>query len=397
MKMKAAVLWEPKTDWSVEEVELDPPKAGEVLVKLVGSGLCHSDEHLLTGDLALPEEAQKEMGIQQFPVIGGHEGAGAVRRGRRRASPACKPGDHVVFGFIPSCGKCPSCSTGHQNLCDLGAYLFAGRQVTDFTARHHAKGQDLGLMCCIGTFGEYTVASQASCIKIEDDIPLDKAALVGCGVTTGWGSAVYAADVQPGETVVVVGCGGVGMNAVQGASMAGARHVIAVDPLEFKREQAQIFGATHSAASIEEATALVGDLTWGAMADKVILTMGVAQGEYIQPALGDDEEGRPRRADRRRPVLRRQREHEPVRADDVREAARRLDLRLGQPPPRHPPPAAPLPGGPAEARRAGHERRTRSRTSTSATRPCATAPTSAAWSSTTTRQRQLTPPAAPSA
>jgi len=134
-------------------------------------------------------------------------------------------------------------------------------------------------------FGEYTVASQASCIKIEDDIPLDKAALVGCGVTTGWGSAVYAADVQPGETVVVIGCGGVGMNAVQGASMSGARHVIAVDPLEFKREQAQIFGATHSAASMEEAVALVGDLTWGAMAEKAIITVGVAEGQYVQQAL----------------------------------------------------------------------------------------------------------------
>ena len=139
---------------------------------------------------------------------------------------------------------------GHQNLCDLGAFLLAGRQVTDFTARHHANAaRTSGIMCCIGTFGEYTVVSEASCIKIEDDIPLDKAALVGCGVTTGWGSAVYAADVQPGETVVVVGCGGVGMNAVQGAAMAGARHVVAVDPVEFKREQAQIFGATHSAAS----------------------------------------------------------------------------------------------------------------------------------------------------
>ncbi len=141
-------------------------------------------------------------------------------------------------------------------------------------------------MCCIGTFGEYTVANEASCIKIEDDIPLDKAALVGCGVTTGWGSAVYAAEVQPGESVVVIGCGGVGMNAVQGAAMAGARHVVAVDPVEFKREQAQVFGATHSAPSIEEASALVSDLTWGAMANKVIITVGVAAGEYIQPALG---------------------------------------------------------------------------------------------------------------
>jgi Zn-dependent alcohol dehydrogenase len=165
MKMKAAVLWEPKTDWSVEEVELDPPKAGEVLVKLVGSGLCHSDEHLLTGDLALPEETQQELGMQQFPVIGGHEGAGEVLEVGAGVT-GLAPGDHVVFGFIPSCGQCPKCSTGHQNLCDLGAYLLAGRQVTDFTARHHARGKDLGIMCCIGTFGEYTVASAASCIKI---------------------------------------------------------------------------------------------------------------------------------------------------------------------------------------------------------------------------------------
>jgi S-(hydroxymethyl)glutathione dehydrogenase/alcohol dehydrogenase len=140
-------------------------------------------------------------------------------------------------------------------------------------------------MCCIGTFGEYTVCAEASCIKIEPDIPLDKAALVGCGVTTGWGSAVYAAGVQPGETVVVVGCGGVGMNAVQGAAMAGASHVIAIDPVEFKREQAQVFGATHSAPSIEEAVALVTDLTWGVMADKVISTMGVGDGHLVDSIL----------------------------------------------------------------------------------------------------------------
>ncbi len=290
MKMKAAVLWEPNTDWSVEEVDLDPPKAGEVLVQLVGSGLCHSDEHLLTGDLVVPEETAAELGIQQFPVIGGHEGAGTVVEVGPGVT-GLAPGDHVVFGFIPSCGKCPMCSIGRQNLCDLGAYLLAGRQVTDFTARHHARGQDLGLMCCIGTFGEYTVASTDSCIKIEDDIPLDKAALVGCGVTTGWGSAVYAADVQPGETVVVVGCGGVGMNAVQGAALAGARHVVAVDPVEFKREQAQVFGATHSARDFEEATALVGELTWGQMAEKVILTMGVASGTYIAPAMAMTQKG----------------------------------------------------------------------------------------------------------
>jgi NDMA-dependent alcohol dehydrogenase len=285
MKMKAAILWEPKTDWSVEEVELDPPKAGEVLLKLVGSGLCHSDEHLVTGDLSLDPAVAKELGVEQFPIIGGHEGAGEVLEVGPGVTTVA-PGDHVVLGFIPSCGRCAYCARGKQNLCDLGAYLLAGRQVTDFTARHHARGQDLGLMCCIGTFGEYTVCAEASCIKIEPDIPLDKAALVGCGVTTGWGSAVYAAGVTQGETVVIVGCGGVGMNAVQGSAMSGARHVIAVDPVEFKREQAQVFGATHTAASIEDAMPLVTDLTWGVMADKVVSTMGVGDGKLVEPIMG---------------------------------------------------------------------------------------------------------------
>ena len=192
-----------------------------------------------------------------------------------------------MFGFIPSCGKCPKCSTGHQNLCDLGAYLLGGRQVTDFTARHHAKGQDLGIMCCIGTFGEYTVASEASCIKIEDDIPLDKAALVGCGVTTGWGSAVYAADVQPGETVVVIGCGGVGMNAVQGAAMSGARHVDRRRPARVQAGagadlRRDALGAVDGGGRPRSSS----ELTWGAMAEKAIITVGVAQGEYVQQALG---------------------------------------------------------------------------------------------------------------
>jgi S-(hydroxymethyl)glutathione dehydrogenase/alcohol dehydrogenase len=284
MKMNAAVLWEPKTDWSVEEVELDPPKAGEVLLKLVGSGLCHSDEHLLTGDMTMDPTIAEQLGIQQFPIVGGHEGAGEVVEVGPGVT-SLQPGDHVVLGFIPSCGRCPSCARGRQNLCDLGAFLLGGRQVTDFTSRHHVRGQDLGIMCCIGTFGEYTVCSEASCIKIEPDIPLDKAALVGCGVTTGWGSAVYAAQVQQGESVVVVGCGGVGMNAIQGASLSGARHVVAVDPVEFKREQAQIFGATHTASSIEEATALVMDITWGAMADKVVITMGVGDGKLIESVM----------------------------------------------------------------------------------------------------------------
>ncbi len=286
METRAAILDGVGQEWKVETITLDPPKAGEVLLELVGSGLCHSDEHMVTGDMVMDPDTASALGLEQFPFIGGHEGAGRVVEVGPGVT-TLEVGDHVVLGFIPSCGRCPSCSTGKQNLCDMGAFLLAGRQVSDMTARHHRHdGTDLGIMCCIGTFGEHTVVNEASCIKIEKDIPLDKAALVGCGVTTGWGSATYAADVKAGETVVIVGCGGVGMNAVQGAAMAGAAHVIAVDPVEFKREQAQVFGATHSAATMEEATALVMELTWGQMANKAIITVGEGEGALIAPTMG---------------------------------------------------------------------------------------------------------------
>jgi len=285
MQSKAAILRETHTKWSVEHIELDPPGPGEVLVELAASGLCHSDEHLVTGDMVLDPEIAKGFGLEQFPVIGGHEGAGVVAEVGPGVS-TLAPGDHVVLSFIPACGRCPSCAMGQQHLCDLGAFLLAGRQITDLTARHHASdGSDLGIMCCIGTFEPLTVVSEASCVKVEPDIPLDKAALVGCGVTTGWGSAVNAADVRSGETVVVVGLGGIGMNAVQGARLAGADKIIGIDPLANKREWAATFGATHVAASMEEAQALVGELTRGAMADKAILTVGVAEGHLVAPLM----------------------------------------------------------------------------------------------------------------
>src|SRR5215207_5110388 len=253
MKTKAAILWETNTPWSVEEIELDAPKSGEVLVKMAASGLCHSDEHLVTGDLPF-----------ELPIIGGHEGAGIVEETGEGVS-WLAAGDHVVFGFIPSCGRCESCSTGHQNLCDLGAVLGLGRQITDGGARHHARGEDLGLMCLLGTFAHHTVVNEASCIKIENDVPLDKACLLGCGVVTGWGSSVYAADVGPGDVVAVVGVGGIGANAIQ-----GAKQIWAIDPVEYKREKAMEFGATHTAASMAEAMEPLGAASWGTMANKVI-------------------------------------------------------------------------------------------------------------------------------
>ncbi len=281
MKTRAAILWEPHTEWSVEDIELDPPKRGEVLVKMAASGLCHSDEHMVTGDMALPNDIAELMGISQFPVIGGHDGAGEIVEVGEDVTELAV-GDHVVFSFIPSCGKCPSCRKGQSQMCDLGAFLLGGRQFTDQTARHHAKdGRDLGTMVALGTFSPYTVVSVASCVKIDPEVPLDKAALVGCGVTTGWGSAVYAADVQPGETVVVYGVGGIGTAAVQGAALAGAKDVVVIEPVEWKREKILGFGATHTAASHEDGFALVQQLTEGRMADKAILCVGTAAGEHV--------------------------------------------------------------------------------------------------------------------
>jgi S-(hydroxymethyl)glutathione dehydrogenase/alcohol dehydrogenase len=286
MDARAAVLWDTHQPWQIEEITLDDPGPNEVLVELTASGLCHSDEHLVTGDMKMPAEMNELLGFPQYPIIGGHEGAGTVLEVGKNVQ-SVKPGDNVVFSFIPSCGRCPSCSTGKQSLCDLGQYLIVGRQIDGLVARHHlAKdGTDIGTMCCLGTFATHTIVNEASCVKLDDDIPVDKAALVGCGVTTGWGSAVYRADVQPGETVVVVGIGGVGINAVQGAAMAGARYVVAVDPVQFKRDEALKFGATHAVASIEEAFALVGEITWGAMAEKAIITTGVAEGSMIASVL----------------------------------------------------------------------------------------------------------------
>jgi NDMA-dependent alcohol dehydrogenase len=273
METQAAILWGQNEDWKIETIELDPPKAGEVLVKLAASGMCHSDEHFRTGDLG---------GI--YPIIGGHEGAGVIEEVGPGVTDLA-PGDHVVFGFIPACGKCPSCARGHSNLCDVGATLMMGAQY-DGTHRHHSlSGIDLSTAVCLGTFAHHTVVNQASCVKILPHYPLDKACLIGCGVTTGWGSAVYTAEVKPGDDVVVIGIGGLGISAIQGAKLAGAERIFAVDPVAFKRDEALKFGATHVAASIEEATPLVNEVTWGKNADKVIMTMGVGDGTLIESVM----------------------------------------------------------------------------------------------------------------
>jgi S-(hydroxymethyl)glutathione dehydrogenase/alcohol dehydrogenase len=161
----------------------------------------------------------------------------------------------------------------------------AGRQM-DGTCRHHARGQDVSTMVCLGTFGRYSVVNQMSCVKILDDIPLELACLVGCGVTTGWGSSVYAAEVQPGDNVAVIGIGGIGAAAVQGARLAGAERIFAIDPVQLKRELAPKFGATHTYASVEEAFGPIQQETWGRMCDKVICAMGVGRGAMMASIMG---------------------------------------------------------------------------------------------------------------
>ena len=174
---------------------------------------------------------------------------------------------------------------GHAEPLRPGANLLAGTSISDGSYRVQARGKDVIPMCLLGTFSPYITVHQASVVKIEPDIPLDIAALVGCGVTTGWGSATKVADVRPGENVVVMGAGGVGMNAVQGAAAAGAKRVMVIEPVAKKREWAMDLGATHVFESAEEATEKVNELTWGRMADKTIITVGDIQGEDIQAAL----------------------------------------------------------------------------------------------------------------
>jgi S-(hydroxymethyl)glutathione dehydrogenase/alcohol dehydrogenase len=273
MKTTAAVLWEVGTPWSVEDVELDPPRAGEVLVELRAAGLCHTDDHYVTGDMAW-----------ELPMIGGHEGAGVVLEVgpdvRRFAV-----GHRVILNYMPICGSCPSCARGRSRLCDRGAAMGTGLQISDATSRHHARGQDLRLLCCIGTFARHTVAHEDSCIPVDDDIPFEVACLMSCGVVTGWGSSVRAGGVEPGDTVAVVGVGGLGAGAVQGARLAGARNIVAIDPVPFKREKATEFGATHTAASMAEAFELVDRVTAGRMCNAVVMTMGVGDGTLIADAM----------------------------------------------------------------------------------------------------------------
>src|SRR3954468_10783955 len=269
MKTRGAVIRETPGKWEILDIDMEEPRQGEVQLKMVASGLCHSDDHMTTGDLP--------PGI--LPMAGGHEGAGVVSEVGPN-TPGWEVGDHVITSFLPGCGRCRWCASGMQNLCDLGANTMTGCRM-DGSYRLSLDGPPIGQAAGISTFCEYSLVDVASCIKVDKEMPLDKVCLLGCGVGTGWGSAVNAAETKPGHTVIIMGIGGIGINAVQGASHAGASHVIAVDPVEFKREKAQELGATHSFASMDEAAEFARSVTDGQGADAAVVTTGVLKTEHV--------------------------------------------------------------------------------------------------------------------
>jgi S-(hydroxymethyl)glutathione dehydrogenase/alcohol dehydrogenase len=273
MKTKAAVLFEAHKPFEILELDLDKPKPGEVLIKYTAAGLCHSDLHLLDGDLP-----------PRFPMVGGHEGSGVIEEIGEGVTKV-KVGDHVVCSFIPNCGTCRYCSTGRQSICDMGATILEGC-LPDGTFRFHdGKGSDIGGMCMLGTFSERAVISEHSVVKVDDWLPLETAVLVGCGVPSGWGTAVYAGGVRAGDSVIIYGIGGLGINAVQGAVMAGARHIVVVDPVQMKRDQAMKFGATHAFADAASAQEKLTELTWGQGADQALILVGTVDEDVVTAAV----------------------------------------------------------------------------------------------------------------
>jgi len=235
MKTLAAVSYEPGKPMMVEELELDEPKANDILVKISAVGLCHSDYHALVGN--------RPVGMR--PMVLGHEGAGVVVRVGDGVE-NIRPGDHVVLMFLPSCGKCPWCLAGNTHACVLGPTIAQGPQPDGGYRMHTKNGLDVGQFCLLGAFSEYTVVHKQSVCVIDKDIPLEAACLVGCGVVGGFGAAVNRAQVRPGSSVLIIGTGGIGTNIIQGAVSVSATTIITADRFDHKLEWSRSFGATHT-------------------------------------------------------------------------------------------------------------------------------------------------------
>jgi NDMA-dependent alcohol dehydrogenase len=268
MKIRAAVLNEPKQPFVVEEIDLDPPRAGEVLVKLAACGVCHSDWHVASGDTKHP-----------FPVVTGHEGAGIVEAIGDGVDDV-KLGDHVVLSWAPFCGKCFYCMRNKPNLCDTyTAPIWAGTMLdgsTRLSRTRAGRREPIYSYCGTASFATHTVVPRASCVVIrkEKEIKLDRVALIGCAIATGVGAAMFTAQVKAGETVVVFGCGGVGLSIIQGARLCAATQIIAIDAHPTKRFIPHHFGATSFLQSTDDIVAAVKHHTGGRGADHVFEAIG---------------------------------------------------------------------------------------------------------------------------
>jgi len=258
--MKAAVTYETGKPLVVEEVDIAPPKKGEVKVRIAATAVCHSDIHMIKGELPGP-----------LPFVVGHESAGYIEEVGEGVTTVNK-GDPVVASLLISCGKCLYCTTGRPNLCNAS---WARDKESPYKNK---KGQSLAQVFKIGSFAEYTILDESQVVKIPEDMPLDRAALLACGVITGFGAVVNRARVKPMSSCVIIGIGGVGLNAVQGAAISGANPVIAVDIVDKKLEAARLFGATHTINSAnDDANKVVRELTDGLGADYVFITVGNAE------------------------------------------------------------------------------------------------------------------------
>ncbi|MGE0259367.1 MAG: Zn-dependent alcohol dehydrogenase [Alphaproteobacteria bacterium] len=247
--MKAAVLHAPNQPLTIEEVALDKPRSREVVLRTAFAGLCHSDLHFIEGLYPTPT-----------PVVLGHESSAIVAAVGEDVS-YVKPGDHVITCLSVFCGTCPQCVTGHPNLCENTDVKMMPGQARRLTWK---GGQHMNQAFNLSSFGEEMLVHENAVVKIDDDIPLDRAALVGCGVMTGVGAVFNAARVEPGATVAVIGCGGVGLSAVNGAALAGAERIIAIDTVPSKLELARELGATDTLnASNVDPVEQVRDMTKG--------------------------------------------------------------------------------------------------------------------------------------
>lgn len=264
--MKAAVLWERNAPLVVEDLDLDPPKAGEVRVKVVANGICHSDLSVVRGVLPFP-----------VPTVLGHEGAGIVDEVGPGVT-LVRPGDHVVLSAVSYCGRCFHCTNAEFPQCDTAATMMVRGAMADGTSRLSKGGKSIHPMVGLATMAEYAVTSEIACVKIPDDVPLESACLIGCGVTTGVGAALHTAEVAAGSSAVVIGCGGVGLNVLQGCVLAGASTIVAVDLLDSKLEVARRFGATHVVNPAREDVAkAVRALTDGRGADYAFEVIGTGK------------------------------------------------------------------------------------------------------------------------